>query len=117
MREKTTKIEEICFSITPKTDNPYTPMSRLYCYFSLENGIIMRERGKVFLTNPNRILLSNPPPSKSTQLLIDPQGRVFVVKTSYGPHSMRLSRKFHFGIKFLKKINIFGFWCIVQNLV
>ena len=48
---------------------------------------------KYFLRTP-------PPPSKSTQVSFDPQGRGFVVETSYAAQSTRLSRKFPFGIKF-----------------
>ena len=56
-----------------------------------------------------------PPPPKLTQLAIEPQGRVFVVETSYGAHSTRLGRKFHFGIKFLENRNFFGFWWLVST--
>ena len=46
---------------------------------------------------------------------IKPHVRVFVVETSYGAHLTRLSRNFHFRIKFLKKINFVRFWRVVST--
>ena len=84
------------------------------CWFKLcLNALILAHPSPLY-----RILLSKfnkPPPSKLTQLEIEPQRRDFAIETSYGAHSTRLSRKFHFGIKFLKKNDFFAFWWLVST--